>query len=292
MRFRCRVDTARGSMLSVVKRPVFGRCNICLKESRLTWDHVPPKSAIKVSPVQIRQVANLLQAAGADFVSNQYTSSTDIRTSLRLSQNGLKFRTLCGRCNNTLLGGRYDVELARVSNEVARWLQRWVDLGLRWLPPIVVSVQTHLLLRAVSGHLLAAQADSPPAPFHDHLREYFLDESRPLPPALRLFWWLFPSNIQVVIPALGVANNKGRGFLAGDLLKFFPLAYYIAEPHGLELETARISGAGCTDMECVTKLQLDLRRIPAFDWPEAPSEEHDVAMPPALALCASQRTRK
>lgn len=66
-----------------------GMCNICGDDGPLTEDHTPPKGCVRPTAMELQHVTHRLHAGKA------------IKTK---AQDGVKYRTLCARCNNTLLG--------------------------------------------------------------------------------------------------------------------------------------------------------------------------------------------
>ena len=79
------------------KKQKYGICKICLSNCKLTEDHVPPKGGIDVEEVIIK---NYL-----DSISKE----REIKGKhIFISQNGVKFPTICGKCNNENLGKYYD----------------------------------------------------------------------------------------------------------------------------------------------------------------------------------------
>jgi len=105
------------------KRDKCGRCNICGTAGKLSWDHVPPKGSVVPTRTEILSVGRMLAAKdkiGKDVVS----------------QNGIKYRTLCGRCNNDLLGKKCDPTLNAFARDVGR------ILGSGIVPPPVVRIPT------------------------------------------------------------------------------------------------------------------------------------------------------
>jgi len=76
-----------------VKREKKGVCNICLNPGDLKWDHVPPQGGVDVAPLD--QYTIIERLAGCSNNPNRI-----------LSQNGVKYRTLCQNCNSNLLGGQ------------------------------------------------------------------------------------------------------------------------------------------------------------------------------------------
>jgi len=87
----------------------YGKCRICLTYSKLTEDHVPPQGGVDTKAVEIENALNFL--TGRNPKRNFY-----------ISQNGVKFRTLCGHCNNTQLGKKYDPVLNTFANDVSRYV--------------------------------------------------------------------------------------------------------------------------------------------------------------------------
>jgi len=163
-----------------------------------------------------------------------------------------------------------------------------------------VPVRTHFLLRGVIGHLLAAQSSKDsqsPLPgfesgFYKDLRDYFLDESLALPNTIRVYYWLFPSTDYVIVKGLGLQANDASGAIFGDLIKFFPMAYYVvyAANQSADLPVPLIHGNGCIDLNCEVLLYITPGSVPLTSWPETPDSEHSVIMPAELAL-RSQRRR-
>ena len=69
----------------------------------------------------------------------------------RQSQNGLKFRTICGSCNS-LLGLEYDPTVTEFVTAVSCCVTGRIEL-----PSIEVGVNVQRLMKGVVGHLLAAE---------------------------------------------------------------------------------------------------------------------------------------
>ena len=95
-----------------------GECNICGSYGRLTEDHTPPKGCYRPKQVELRALIRRLADPSYGAVGPES----------RFSQNGVKFKTLCHRCNNGLLGAKYDPALIGFVNSVARLLNAPIDL--------------------------------------------------------------------------------------------------------------------------------------------------------------------
>ncbi len=210
-----------------------GYCNICNQFGKLTLDHVPPKGSVQLRASETAYFLHALQGSAQGRV----TICGDERLlpprgGRRRSQNGVKFRTICATCNNARLGAKYDPELKRVANVIGQLARAQAEADLRLPPSLRVSVRTHYLIRGIIGHLLAAvepRDRSKPrsgfdAGFHRHLREYFLDESIPLPKTVRVYYWLYPTqDRQVIINGLALQLKDGAAtFIVGSLVRVFP----------------------------------------------------------------------
>lgn len=121
-----------------------GPCNIRGIVGPLTEDHIPSKGVSRLSQVVILKLIDPLGVERA-------------KKSGRISQNGVKFRTLCARCNNKRLGIHCDPTLISFTRairsyldsalhlppndasslqgegESARQKRRWAFVGAQWL---------------------------------------------------------------------------------------------------------------------------------------------------------------
>ncbi|RCJ32504.1 hypothetical protein A6770_19035 [Nostoc minutum NIES-26] len=241
-----------------------GYCNICGRYSQLTCDHIPPQGCVKPTIVELRTLTQ--------YLSKPSERPTD-------SQSGLNILSICGNCNNTFLGTEYDPELIEVSKQIAS-IVRVQQLGLSLPEKIDLSVKPQRLIRSVIGHILAGKlpiSGKPPisAPFSDALRNYFLDQSSNLSNNLEVYYWVYPSNKQIVINSLGIGSAMGEGFISGScLLKFFPLAFWIVwdKPASFPISLTKISKDKFKGLDETCKMVLDLRNIPPLSYPEVPGE--------------------
>lgn len=142
------------------------------------------------------------------------------------SLNGVRFRTLCVRCNSSMLGGRYDPALAYFSNSVAA-------LSLATSLPDVVTIQRvkpQKIMRAAFGHL-AALGISGFSEYRDQeaLRVWFASGEGPLPQNWRFYYWLYPFKARIATRHLTMMDIGTDGPMRDRihhlwLMKFFPLA--------------------------------------------------------------------
>lgn len=235
-----------------------GECNICGIIGKLTEDHSPPKSCIRPKAVQIRYIGDLLADQG-------------IQEKGRISQNGLKFQTLCHHCNNELLGLRYDPALAEFTSRVSNVLSS----SLRLPPVINVLGKPQLIMRAVFGHLAAQGVERYlKGPETEDLRDAFLNPGIPLPENIRFYYWPFPHHGCVIFRDAAYLDIPTGNVAVIWLMKFFPISFMVAwektEAPMFRLPCLSNWRAADTDQEF--EIPLWLTEIPNRYWPEAPSE--------------------
>ena len=257
-----------------------GRCLICGRVDRLTRDHVPPKGAVRPTRLDVHDIA--------DYLSSQPRKS-------RRAYGSLDFPSLCHECNVDRLGGEYDPALKEFSNRVAAWIRARYALHLSLPASFSVATKPHRLLRAVIGHLLAAEYRPDPttplvqAPMPKAMRGYFLDPKLPLPDELTVYCWPYPSPHQVILRATGVARFRDRAsFAMGDFIKFYPLAYWVAwrPPLGrIPLSTIR-PDPHC-ELDTEREVEVALRKVPPVDWPETPQPDEYVLVNSGFTFIAS-----
>jgi hypothetical protein len=206
-----------------------GTCNICGAIGQLTWDHVPPKGVFGARPVEIRRLFQAISRALEDSV-------------LESSQNGVKFRTICGRCNSLLLGSRYDPFLQEACNS----LRRFLLTNLIMPPEVSVEVNSYRVAKSVIGHLLAAKVTIDGSQVDIWLRKWFLGDDQMLPNGLRLIFWPYPyDQVRVaqdfLMPSRPGSFDDTRIF---KLMSFFPLAFLLTDAE---------------DYACLPSLSEDLR---------------------------------
>jgi hypothetical protein len=201
---------------AVIKREKIGPCNICKSVETLTWDHVPPQGGTQIHPMQQQTIMqNLATCHGGH---PRYS----------ISQNGVKFRTICGMCNNTRLGRTYDPVL----NEFRAKVVQNVTTTLILLPVVQIETNPRSLIRAVFGHLLAAKGKIEDTVPDQAMRAYFLDETLVEPEKLKVFYWVHPYHNVVIIRDVAMPAVRGRlfnetGFFS--IIKFFPLGFLVSD---------------------------------------------------------------
>ena len=240
---------------SKVKREKKAECNLCRTQAELTWDHVPPQGGIELSSVEMRTV---LQTLSGDPEKDKFN----------LSQNGVKFRTLCKGCNEWL-GRKFDPTL----NDFPRHLGELVRTPLHLPPTVDVETKPHRLIRGIVGHLVAAKAELDDVVFDRAVRDFIFDPSLPVPDDLHIFYWIYPYPTQVVLRDVAMPKKRGdfSEFQFCHVLKYFPIAFLVSDADAYEglPELTRHRGAEPDD---VVSLTIPLRDAPDHLWPEAPDK--------------------
>lgn len=165
-----------------MKRGVTGFCNICGTEGVLKWDHVPPKQDHNSQPSVVNPF----------FTFDKGEISPDIH---RDAQNGVKFRTVCEKCNSTLLGGQYDRSLIDYST----FIEDQIFSKQEVTDPVYVEVKINRLCRSICGHFLSCLVRYDDQNLIDKaLREYFLNPDYLPPPDMQLLTWVYLYNVIVI----------------------------------------------------------------------------------------------
>jgi len=237
--------------------PKVGRCNICGDHGDLTEDHVPPKGSVTITSVEMHHILNALHIKKPQIKG-------------KISQNGIKFRTLCNRCNNQLLGSIYDKEFNAFSGNIGKILKSPLLLPRRM--PITVKPQK--LMRAVIGHTLAFGIQRyAMGPCEEACAEYFLDASKALPPQVNIYYWVYPYTRQVLIRDAVLSDIRIHGQVLFKLLKTYPVSYMLTyeQPYGYDFPLESLGKYRELDADAEAEIIIDLRAVPPMNWPEAPT---------------------
>lgn len=194
-----------------VKREATDRCNICGKVMKLTWDHVPPKAITEGVAVNVNRLFDgVPKDDNCEAVYNK----------------GIKFRSICSNCNNTLLGfnDKCYLEFTRNINSLLNNESR---------PPLFVEMQISKLCKAVLGHMLAAKDSYDEYCIIDKsIREYLLAKiSRP---DCKLYYWIYPYDTVNVLRDVSVVNTNNAIVPKGTIsvIACFPVGFLLTDSDG------------------------------------------------------------
>lgn len=238
--------------------PLQGKCNICCSVEKLTADHVPPKGTQKIRQVDLFRIVDVL--------------SMDRPVSwkrARHMQSGTFYRSICGRCNNSLLGAKYDPVLVKFANSITEIVRSTLHLPSY----IQVSTEPGLLARAVLGHLLAIGVErAERTPLLDSVRAFVIDDSLPMPEGIEIHYWLYPYQRQVSIRTAVMMTDMFANQVQFGCLKFFPVGFLVTwdNPRHELISAPRLSPYMLNSGKHRVDLMLPLTSVPHQFWPEAP----------------------
>jgi hypothetical protein len=242
-------------------REAVGDCNICGQRIKRSWDHVPPKGSTDIGPVTIDRTISTLV-------------SSFVQPRPQIVQDGLKFKTICAKCN-ARLGRLYDPAL----NEFAHYVARFVRSELS-LPRIVhVEVRPTAIVRAVLGHLLAARAHGEEGGFDTYTRALLSDPGAEVPPEVNVFYWVYPYHETKVLRDFVMPAKRGDFSTTWRfyLWKFFPLAFLVASgPEYERLDSLTRWRRESSSLRI--KVPVKLAEPHHVAWPEAPEPDNFLFM--------------
>ncbi|MDX2273503.1 MAG: hypothetical protein NW237_16335 [Cyanobacteriota bacterium] len=114
------------------------------------------------------------------------------------------------------------------------------------------------------------------------MRHAFLNPGTPWPPELRVYCWPYSSAEFTIVRGFGIARVLGatHGPIVGDVLKFFPLAFWVTQ------EDTDVTGYRLVDLArsiqedigARLRVELPLLGIPSPLWPERPRNQEVILM--------------
>lgn len=253
------------------KRDKIGNCNICRKVKPLTWDHVPPRGGIEVNNVEVETLYKIFK------VNNKRQKI--------ISQNGIKFRTICKNCNEKL-GSSYD----KIINKFSKDLGLFLKSNLIFPDIIHIKTKPAQLIRGLLAHSLSILIEYEETLFDEKIRDYVFDESKKLPEDVFIFYWVYPYPQTILARDIFIPKNDNEvGHY--NLLKSFPIAYLIInlnEYYNLyELTTYR--EARINDE---IELAVNLKQNYEFDWPEKLSHSQIILLGKSSMSSILSKTKK
>lgn len=246
-------------VLLTTRGPREGACNICGAVGKLTEDHTPPKSCLGVTASEMHLLFSRL-------------SDTPAKPG-RHFRTGPSFRTLCGRCNNELLGAIYDPALAHFSSEV----RRLTNTRLLLPNEIALEIQPQLVVRSVMGHLAAMGVNRYlKGDLTESFRDYMLDKTLPLPQPVRFYYWLYPYRPQILVRDAATLNTGSKVITLFWLMKFFPLAFLVTfdEPEHRQFDLPNLDAFRAEPYDARRQIGVRLRPLMHPSWPESPTDQN------------------
>lgn len=181
-----------------------------------------------------------------------------------ISQNGVKYRTICGTCNSKL-GHDYDESLNTLNSTVSAYLQSSLHLPAY----TYIKVKSARLIRSIIGHLLAAKLEIDESVFDVEARNFLMNDTASLPPNIHIHYWIYPYETTVIMRDFAIPAKRGdySSFLFGHVIKYFPLAFLISDKESYQSLPSLSDYRGYA-LDDEMELRIDLKRVEAYDWPE------------------------
>ncbi|MFK3844779.1 hypothetical protein [Stenotrophomonas sp. PS02297] len=249
--------------LKVTRGPQVGECNICGTCGPMTVDHTPPKGWAPCVPMQVMEVMEPLK----ESQRHKYQKVND----------GVRFRSLCERCNRDVLGTLYDPELLRLVDAVTALPKTSLHIpGVQF-----VRIRPQRVMRSVIGHLCAQGVNRyKKGDITQPLRDYLLDPALPLPDMLSLHYWLFPFPTVVLTKDARIMNLVTRQNSILWSMKCFPLGFALTDrdyvfdgvPPQHKMNPYRHKG-----VDDFVELPVDLITFPPRPFPEHPADNSMIA---------------
>lgn len=107
------------------------------------------------------------------------------------------------------------------------------------------------------------------------MAEYFLDDTLSLPAEMKLYYWVYPHQSQVIVRDVLLGSVKIKEPVIFKLLKFFPLAFFATweEPAGYNFHFEGLTKFGTRALNDEFSTIVDTLSVPDMQWPEAPSND-------------------
>lgn len=201
---------------SKLKKDKIDICNICGCTSELTWEHVPPKCCDNFYDVIINPIFN--------FTNSNYNF---------ISQNGIKFRTICSNCNNNILGANADKALQLFYEQTKNYVENIKSLT----DTKTISINIIQVLKCLFGKFLAMGNTYQKDNVSNSMRDFILKNI--LNPNLHVYFRIYPYNTLFLARSYSPKQVFGefystRGFIS--ILNFYPMAFIVSnEKESLDL---------------------------------------------------------
>lgn len=230
-------------------------CNICRQRSALSEDHVPPKGTLLDRAV-------LMDNYGKRFQVD------DGGPRVRLSQSGIRFKTICRSCNTHLHD--YDRKLIAFSRSILNELRRNQDN--QTYNEVEVDGYPNAIMRSILGHLLAAKVETDEIVIDENIRSFILDDAMPIPETVNVYYWFYPyPNVRIARDFVRFFSNEQCGF--NSVIKFPPVGFLVTDLSNIRgLESLNKFKTSRSDYK--TKLTLMLRPFNREGWPEEVGDDN------------------
>lgn len=250
-------------------------CNICREMKPLSWDHVPPKGGINLTSVEVRNFYEFLSKGEAKRW---------------VSQNGVKYRTVCSECNSKI-GSEFDPALNYLNRTLINILQPTAPTWVK--NPVKIKVKPVRVMKAILGHILAAKFHIDEVVTDREIAAVLFNEDKSIPDNVHIFYWFYPYDATVILRdfAIPVVPGDFSNCTFAQMVKYFPLAFIVTdcpEFRGLN-SLSKFRNLGIDDE---VELEVFIDKLKDFDWPERVDESNILFLSTESANAIHARRRQ
>lgn len=186
-----------------------GICRLCKKQTDLTFEHIPPRSAFnKTTTYQLVDYTELLGS-----------SATDKKIKGQKFQGGIGEYSLCLTCNN-FLGNNYVNTYKIVAEASKEILEKYDNVAFSFKIP---KLSPHKLIKQVISMFISMNTSSFTDSHPDLLRFVLNTKEKYLPEKYKVYMYLNDTGINRHIP---IMYNSKYGFLSE--ITFSPLGFVLS----------------------------------------------------------------
>lgn len=186
-------------------------CNICLKNRKLTFDHVPPKCTGNKGTFE--------------YISYYNDSLFRDRIFIGRSKDGIKYRTICSKCNNEKLKICDDAIF-----ELYCGLRKQADSKAIYGAPL--KIRPNLIIRGILGHFLAAKTFHAREAFEDLFAAAIDDLTQPISPILGFY--VVPFMFDEIRVLRDIILPISQPPIILNSLKVYPLAFIVSSDRSFQ----------------------------------------------------------
>ena len=185
-------------------------------------------------------------------------------------QSGVKYRTICAKCNGGLLG-KYDKVYADFIERITKRINEMameVKEGKKEYPIstiVSIDVQINKVLRSIIGHFLSMKSEYvTESSIEDNMREYLENEELKLKD-LKLFSWFYPYrtvlNLRDAATAGFLNSENGGTHPKGTIsvMNAFPLAYLLSTEDEYECNIDDLGELSTSSIDDVVTVPFHIR---------------------------------
>ena len=235
-----------------IDRGEIGICNICLQKKRLTWEHIVPQAALFYDDLVLTSI-------------HQHIHGNQLKFRPRISQSGLKLRTVCKDCNSKM--GR---ELDPALIHFLKTVKNFGESHLVFNPTILIRCKPNAIIRAVLGHLLASKYHLEFSDFDALARRIIFDYKQPIPNNLNLFYWAYPyKNIAAYRDIIMLSQRGDFGSVTiFQILKCYPVSFLFTDLDNYE-NLLSLKKFNSVSPEKIESIPLKIFKNYTPNWPES-----------------------